>query len=84
MSRFTAATTALFVTMMLSTSVHAAPSAPAKAAPMPATAKPAAPALARAIFAGGCFWCEETAFEGLPGVQSAISGYTGGTKLNPT
>lgn len=37
-----------------------------------------------AIFAGGCFWCEETAFEGVPGVISATSGYTGGQKKNPT
>jgi peptide-methionine (S)-S-oxide reductase len=39
---------------------------------------------ATAIFAGGCFWCEETAFEGLPGVISVTSGYTGGQKKNPT
>jgi peptide-methionine (S)-S-oxide reductase len=37
-----------------------------------------------AIFAGGCFWCEETAFEGLPGVVSVTSGYIGGQKANPT
>ena len=39
---------------------------------------------ASAVFAGGCFWCEETAFEGLPGVISVTSGYTGGQKKNPT
>jgi methionine-S-sulfoxide reductase len=39
---------------------------------------------ATAVFAGGCFWCEETAFEGLPGVFSVVSGYTGGQKENPT
>lgn len=39
---------------------------------------------ATAIFAGGCFWCEETAFVGLPGVFSVVSGYTGGQKKNPT
>jgi peptide-methionine (S)-S-oxide reductase len=44
----------------------------------------AAPAAAKAVFAGGCFWCEETAFEGVPGVISAVSGYTGGQKKNPT
>jgi peptide-methionine (S)-S-oxide reductase len=37
-----------------------------------------------ALFAGGCFWCEETAFEGVPGVSAVISGYTGGFKKNPT
>ena len=37
-----------------------------------------------AIFAGGCFWCMEASFEGLPGVISVTSGYTGGFKKNPT
>lgn len=43
-----------------------------------------APSTDTAIFAGGCFWCEETAFEGLPGVISVTSGYTGGSVKNPT
>ena len=38
----------------------------------------------RAIFAGGCFWCMEAPFEKLDGVSEVISGYTGGTQLNPT
>jgi peptide-methionine (S)-S-oxide reductase len=38
----------------------------------------------KAIVAGGCFWCVESDFEGLPGVIEAMSGYTGGTKQNPT
>jgi peptide-methionine (S)-S-oxide reductase len=37
-----------------------------------------------AIFAGGCFWCMEGPFDALPGVISTTSGYTGGTKINPT
>ncbi|HEY3346387.1 MAG TPA: peptide-methionine (S)-S-oxide reductase MsrA [Nitrospirota bacterium] len=37
-----------------------------------------------AIFAGGCFWCMVPPFEKLPGVISVVSGYTGGTKKNPT
>ncbi len=32
-----------------------------------------------AIFAGGCFWGIEAVFESLKGVQSATSGYAGGT-----
>ncbi len=37
-----------------------------------------------ATFAGGCFWCMEPPFEGLRGVQSVISGYTGGPEKDPT
>jgi peptide-methionine (S)-S-oxide reductase len=40
--------------------------------------------LEQAIFAGGCFWCLETAFEGVKGVKSVISGYAGGPERNPT
>jgi len=40
--------------------------------------------LQTATFAGGCFWCTESDFEKLLGVVKVISGYTGGTKENPT
>ncbi|MGE5124887.1 MAG: peptide-methionine (S)-S-oxide reductase MsrA, partial [Betaproteobacteria bacterium] len=43
-----------------------------------------APKLEHATFAGGCFWCMETAFEGVTGVYSATSGYAGGQLKNPT
>jgi peptide methionine sulfoxide reductase msrA/msrB len=39
--------------------------------------------LARATFAGGCFWCMEPPFEELAGVHSVTSGYTGGATTNP-
>jgi peptide-methionine (S)-S-oxide reductase len=42
------------------------------------------PTLAKATFAGGCFWCMEPPFEALDGVVSVTAGYTGGTKANPT
>jgi peptide methionine sulfoxide reductase msrA/msrB len=40
--------------------------------------------LETATFAGGCFWCSESDFVKLPGVVEVISGYTGGSKANPT
>ncbi len=44
----------------------------------------AGPGLATAIFAGGCFWCMEPPFDVLEGVISTTSGYTSGTRPNPT
>jgi methionine-S-sulfoxide reductase len=37
-----------------------------------------------AVFAAGCFWCVEEAYEKVPGVISAVSGYTGGRIANPS
>lgn len=37
-----------------------------------------------ATFGAGCFWCVETAFRMLDGVQSVTSGYMGGAVPNPT
>lgn len=36
------------------------------------------------ILAGGCFWCIESDFEKVDGVQEVVSGYTGGTTVDPT
>lgn len=43
-----------------------------------------APRPAKAVFAGGCFWCMEGPFEALPGVLTVSSGYAGGQEPNPT
>ena len=37
-----------------------------------------------ATFAGGCFWCVEKAFEEVPGVRQAVSGYAGGDEVDPS
>jgi len=42
------------------------------------------PPMARATFAGGCFWGMEPPFEKIPGVASVTSGYTGGQKVDPS
>ena len=63
--------------------VNAAPSGPL---PPPTTDVPltSVPTQEGAVFAGGCFWCVEEAFEKVPGVIRAVSGYTGGTVDRPT
>jgi peptide-methionine (S)-S-oxide reductase len=45
---------------------------------------PAPAGLAKATFAGGCFWCVEADFDKVPGVKSTISGYVGGKVANPS
>ncbi|TPE46430.1 peptide-methionine (S)-S-oxide reductase MsrA [Pontibacter mangrovi] len=40
--------------------------------------------LAKAVFAGGCFWCTEAYFERLKGVEAVVSGYAGGKEPNPS
>ncbi|WP_018924253.1 peptide-methionine (S)-S-oxide reductase MsrA [Salsuginibacillus kocurii] len=38
----------------------------------------------KATFAGGCFWCMVQPFEEMEGILNVVSGYTGGTTVNPT
>ncbi len=57
---------------------------PQTPAPMP-TPAPLPPAQAETlVLGGGCFWCVEAAYELLPGVLSAESGYAGGKRANPS
>ncbi|MEY4487867.1 MAG: hypothetical protein RIQ79_375 [Verrucomicrobiota bacterium] len=36
------------------------------------------------VLGGGCFWCVEAAYELVPGVLAAESGYAGGARANPS
>ena len=38
----------------------------------------------KATFGSGCFWCTEAIFQRLNGVIDVMSGYSGGTRENPT
>lgn len=40
--------------------------------------------MAKAYFASGCFWCVESIYESVQGVEESISGYAGGHTKNPT
>jgi len=39
--------------------------------------------LSKAYFASGCFWCVEAVYESVKGVAEVVSGYSGGSSLNP-
>jgi methionine-S-sulfoxide reductase len=45
---------------------------------------PSPPQTRTAVFAGGCFWCIQPAFDKAPGVTKTVVGYCGGTEPNPT
>ena len=38
----------------------------------------------RLVLGGGCFWCIEAVFSNVKGVKSAVSGYAGGARKNPS
>ena len=49
-----------------------------------AAQSPATDNLKVAVFAGGCFWCIQPAFDKANGVVKTVVGYCGGTESNPT
>lgn len=56
---------------------------PVPAAETMAVLAPVPDGMAFAVFAGGCFWSIESAFEKVYGVHEAVSGYSGGETGNP-
>src|SRR5271165_2712123 len=57
----------------------------ARALPPPTVDVAAAgPGLQTAVFAGGCFWGIQGVFQHVKGVTRAVSGYAGGTTVNPS
>jgi peptide-methionine (S)-S-oxide reductase len=60
--------------------VSMTPITPVHAADDTAEEKP----MAKATFAGGCFWCTEAVYKEIKGVKEVTSGYIGGKNPNPT
>jgi peptide-methionine (S)-S-oxide reductase len=52
--------------------------------PKPAASVPPSAQTETLVLGGGCFWCVEAAYELVPGVLTAESGYAGGARPNPT
>jgi len=71
---------ALFAASLAGCAAGGTASADGAAAPPSKSAGPTE----TATLAGGCFWCVESAFDDLPGVVEAVSGFTGGAEPNPT
>lgn len=71
-------TTGIVILVLIGLSLALRPSSKTQQS-MPKDAK-----VETAVFAGGCFWCMEAAFESLPGVVEVVSGYTGGQTEDPS
>lgn len=52
--------------------------------PIPCSVIAAQPRWEKATFAGGCFWCMENPFEHIDGVKEVVSGFSGGTEVDPS
>lgn len=78
----------LITLLVISATLFAQPGAEAENSPSPQPTSPTERTIpddaAEAVFAGGCFWCMEEAYQKVPGVYDAVSGYAGGDVPNPT
>ncbi len=85
MSRVSVRMVAMILTVLAVTVACQAGGGASAAVPAPAVdeTKAAAKGKATAVVAGGCFWGIQAVFQHVKGVQSATSGYSGGTVKNP-
>lgn len=75
---------AIFGLVMLGGGLLSGLSGQGRSQDRPTVAAERADGLATAIFAAGCFWCVEAAFDAVEGVEETVSGYIGGAAANPT
>ena len=85
MSRVSVRIVAMMLTVLAGTLACRAGSGASAAVPSPAVDEVKATAKGKetAVVAGGCFWGIQAVFQHVKGVQSATSGYSGGTVKNP-
>jgi peptide-methionine (S)-S-oxide reductase len=85
MSRVSVRMVAMMLTVLAGTLACRAGSGASAAVPSPAVDEVKATAKGKetAVVAGGCFWGIQAVFQHVKGVQSATSGYSGGTVKNP-
>ena len=77
MTQFKIFLTSILASVLISTS-QAAPKTQKAEAKKPVVTSETA------LFAGGCFWSLQGAFDHVPGVTSTLAGYAGGKVANPT
>jgi peptide-methionine (S)-S-oxide reductase len=85
MSRVSVRMVAMMVTVLAATLACRAGNGAISAVPAPVVDEIKAPAKGKetAVVAGGCFWGIQAVFSHVKGVQSATSGYSGGTVKDP-
>jgi peptide-methionine (S)-S-oxide reductase len=77
----------LFAILLLAVGCHRTDAPRSETVAMPADSNPSIAGtqnLETATFGSGCFWCTEAVFQQVRGVESVVSGYSGGEVVNPT
>jgi peptide-methionine (S)-S-oxide reductase len=83
-----AAACGLLALPVIGGALRAAPAQAASAQALPGPQVDSPPAqpgkMETAVLSGGCFWGVQGVFQHVKGVESAVAGYAGGTKPNPS